>query len=298
MIDFRLKVFYTVAKRLNFTKASEELFISQPAVTKHIQELEGTYKTTFFERSGNKKVILTASGEIFLRYTEKLLAIYNELEFDLNLLQKQHAGVLRIGGSNTVSQYIMPPILAEFHKKFSDIRINLVTGNTEQIEDALLNKEIDMGIVEGINRNPQIKYQELLPDEIVLVCNIHNRLVPKDTLKVEELINLPFLLREPGSGSLDVLAHALKPHNIKLSDLKVEMQLGGSESIKSYLLHSHCFAFLSVQSILDELNRNQLKIIDIKDLVIERPFYLIQLHGQASPLTEIFMRFVKNHKSL
>ncbi|TSD64077.1 LysR family transcriptional regulator [Inquilinus sp. KBS0705] len=298
MLDFRLQVFYTVAKRLNFTKASAELYISQPAVTKHIKELEAEYKTTLFERSGNKKIELTPAGDTLLQYADKLLAIYKELEFDMNLLIKQHSGTLRIGGSNTVSQYVIPPVLAQFHQKFKEVQVNLVTGNTEQMEQALLNKEIDLGIVEGIHRNPQIKYQEFIADELVLVCSIKNNTIKKDFIKPEDLKTLPLLLREPGSGTLDVIAHALKPFNIKIADLHTEMQLGGTESIKSYLMHSNCFAFLSVQSILNELKANTLKIVDIKDLTIERPFYFIQPHGQPSSLAELFVRFTKSYQAI
>ncbi|MEO6520627.1 MAG: LysR substrate-binding domain-containing protein [Mucilaginibacter sp.] len=294
MLDFRLQVFYTVAKRLNFTKAAAELYISQPAVTKHIKELEGVYKTSLFERSGNKKIILTAAGKTLLQYADQLLDIYRELEFDMNLLVKQHSGVLRIGASTTVAQYIIPPVLAQFHKKFKDIQVHLVTGNTEDIEQALIKKEIEFGIIEGVSRNPQIKYEEYLKDELVLVCAGNNISLKKDTIKPEELKNYPLLLREPGSGTLDVIAHALKPHHIKLSDLQVEMQLGGTESIKSYLLHSNCLAFLSIHSILKELKNNECRIIDIKDLTIERPFHIIQPHGQPSSLSELFSRFARN----
>src|ERR1700756_1895945 len=108
MLDFRLQVFYTVAKRLNFTKASVELYISQPAVTKHIKELEQTYKTSLFERSGNKKIALTQAGEMLVQYTDQLLNIYRELDYDMNLLLKKHIGLLRIGASTTVAQYIIP----------------------------------------------------------------------------------------------------------------------------------------------------------------------------------------------
>ncbi|WP_345954615.1 LysR substrate-binding domain-containing protein [Mucilaginibacter sp. PAMB04168] len=297
MFDFRLQVFHTVAKRLNFTKASTELFISQPAVTKHIKELEEQFKTTLIDRSGNKKISLTPAGEMLLAYADRLAAVYNELDFDMNLLIKKHSGTLRIGGSNTVAQYVIPPVLARFHEKFKDVQVNLVPGNTEQVEQALLNKEIDLGIVEGILRNRQLSYQEFLSDELVLICSASNTF-KKDSIKPEELKELPLLLREPGSGTLDVIAHALKPFNIKLSDLKIEMQLGGTESIKSYLLHSKCFAFVSVQSILKELKYNECRIIDIKDLTIERPFYFILPHGQPSSLAEIFMRFAKSYKSL
>jgi DNA-binding transcriptional LysR family regulator len=293
MFEFRLKVFYTVAKRLNFTKAAAELFITQPAVTKHINELEAYFKTSLFERSGNKKTLLTAAGELLLQHAEKIFELHRELEFDMNLLIKKHSGVLRIGASTTVSQYVIPAVLAGFHQKFKDIQVQLVTGNTEDIEQALLDKELEMGIIEGISRNPQIKYEEYLQDELVLVCARNNTSVKKDTIKPEELKNYPLLLREPGSGTLDVIANALKPHQLKLSDLQVEMQLGGTESIKSYLLHSNCLAFLSVHAILKELKTGDCRIIDIKNLSIERPFYFIRQHGQPSQLADLFMRFAR-----
>jgi DNA-binding transcriptional LysR family regulator len=295
MFDFRLHVFYTVAKRLNFTKAAAELFISQPAVTKHIKELESQYKISLFERSGNKKIILSPAGEILLAHTAELLNRYRELDYDMHLLVKQHAGVLHIGASTTVAQYIIPPVLAQFHKKFKDIQIKLITGNTEDIEQHLLEKQIEIGIIEGISRTPQINYQEYIQDELVLVSAYNNTIIKKETIKPEELKNYSLLLREPGSGTLDVIAHALKPYHIKLADLQVEMQLGGTESIKSYILHSNCLAFLSVNSILKELKNNECRIIDIKGLSINRPFYFIQLHGQPTPLTELFIRFARSY---
>jgi len=296
MLDFRLNVFYAVAKRLNFTKAADELFITQPAVTRHIKELEKLYKTSLFERSGNKKIVLTAAGETLLQYVDQLLKVHRELEFDMNQLVKQHNGFLHIGASTTVAQYIIPPVLAQFHKMFKDIRVLLVTGNTEDIEQALLKKEVEIGIIEGISRNPQFKYESYLLDELVLVSAASNTAMKKDTIKPDELKNYPLLLREPGSGTLDVIAHSLKPHNIKIADLQIEMQLGGTESIKSYLLHSNCMAFLSVHSILKELKNNECRIIDIKGLAIERPFHFIQPHGQPSSLAELFVRFARNYK--
>ena len=295
MFEFRLKVFYTVAKRLNFTKAAAELFITQPAVTKHINELEAHFKTTLFERSGNKKIFLTAAGQVLLDHTEKIFDRYRELEFDMNFLIRQHSGTLRIGASSTVAQYVLPAVLASFHQKFKEINVQLITGNTEDVEQSLLAKEIEIGLIEGISRSPQIKYEEFLKDELVLVC-ARNATLKKDTIKPEELKNYPLLLREPGSGTLEVIAHALKEHQLKLSDLQVEMQLGSTESIKSYLLHSDCLAFLSVHAILKELKNKECRIIDIQGLTIERPFLFILPHGQTSQLAEMFIRFARSIK--
>ena len=294
MFDFRLKVFYTAAKRLNFTMAADELFITQPAVTKHIHEIENYFRVKVFERNGSK-IKLTPQGQTLLQYTEQLITIYNNLDFEMNSLSKRHNGTLRIGASTTIAQYVLPPVLASFHKKFNDIKIILSFNNTNQIEVSLQNNEIDLGIIEGYSKKPDIKYSPFLKDEIVLVAGSKNSLTKKQNLKIQELKNIPLLLREPGSGTLEVIAHALKPLGIKISDLKNEMQLASSESIKLYLLNSDCVAFLSIYSILNELKNNDLNIIEVKGLQIERLFYFIQKHGQPDALPELFMKFAGHY---
>lgn len=297
MLDFRLKVFYTVAKRLNFTRAAEELYITQPAVTKHIRELESYFKTSLIERSGNRKVSLTPAGEILLTYAEQIGTVYKELEFDMNALVNKHKGVLRIGASTTVAQYVLPPVLAGFHERFKDVKVILITGNTEQVEEALIKKEIDLGIIEGMTRQPQINYREFAKDELVLVSSASNKKLKKDVLKPEELNNYPFLIREPGSGTLEFIAHALKGLGIRLNDLNVEMQLGSTESMKGYLLNSNCIAFLSIHAIVKELKSGECRIVDVKGLSIERPFHFTQLQGHPLPLAELFVRFSVTYKA-
>ena len=294
MFDFRLQVFQAVAKRLNFTKAAAELYITQPAVTKHIHELERHFKVKLFDRNGSR-IKLTSAGEILLQHTEQLFSLYRNLEFEMNNLSQKLKGKLRLGASTTIAQYVLPPVLAAFHKKFSDIQITLITNNTEQIENALKNNEIDLGIIEGHSKNASIKYSEFIKDEIVLVASNKNSLLKKEIIQPKELREIPLLLREPGSGTLDVIAHSLKSFGMKLRDLKIEMQLASTESMKSYLLHSNCMAFLSIHSILNELKKNEFRIIDIKGMNIERFFYFIQLHGQSEALPELFMKFASHH---
>ena len=294
MFDFRLKVFYAVAKRLNFTKAAEELFITQPAVTKHIHELEEHFNVRLFERRGNR-TFLTEEGNTLLHHVNKLQQVYTEMEFDMNSLTSKQSGQLRLGASTTIAQYIISPLLASFHKKYKDIHIHLVHGNTEQIELALQQKEIDLGMIEGHSKNRDIKYIPFLKDELVLVASYNNVLATKSSISVEELKKIPLLLREPGSGSLEVVVHALKQKGIKLSQLNIEMQLGTTEGIISYLKHSNCIAFLSIHSILMELHQKTLRIIDVKGLSIERPFYFIHLHGDTSSLPALFMRYASQY---
>ncbi|MCF0054932.1 LysR substrate-binding domain-containing protein [Dyadobacter sp. CY356] len=293
IFDFRLQVFHTVARRLNFTKAASELFISQPAVTKHIHELENQLKIKLFERNGSK-IKLTQAGEILLNHAERIFEIYRNIEFDLNSLANRQRGILRLGASTTNAQYILPPILAAFHKKFPDIHITLTINNTEQIEQALQNKEIDLGVIEGYSKNPGIKYTEFLKDEIVLVSSTKNSLVTTGSIQPEQLKQIPLLLREPGSGTLEVISHALKTVGINVSELSSEMQLGGSESMKLYILHSNCVAFLSVHAVLKELQNKECYIIDVEGLSIERYFYFAILQGQPEALPELFIRFARH----
>lgn len=296
-MDFRLKVFFTVANRLSFTKAAKELFITQPAISKHIQELEEEYKIKFFERNGSK-ISLTNAGELLLKHTKDIFEIYREIDFDLSALINQQRGLLRLGASTTISQYIIPPLLARFHQKLQEIKVNLLNGNTEQIENALLNKEIEIGIVEGQSKNQSIKYTEFLKDELVLVCNSKNPLIHKDQVSQEDLKSMRFLMREQGSGTLEVIEYALKSLNINLSQLIIEMQLGSTESIKSYLMNSDCVAFISIHAIEKELKNNELIILDIDNLVIERFFYIITLQGKADALSELFIKNMASYYNL
>ncbi|MDM1346540.1 LysR family transcriptional regulator [Myroides marinus] len=294
MFDFRLKVFYTVAKRGSFTKAAKELLISQPAVTKHIQEIESTYEAKLFVRDG-MKIHLTEAGELLYTYAEEIFSIYRNLEFDIHALNAKMDGSLRVGASTTISQYVLPPLLAEFKKKVSDLHLDVVSDNTNTIENLLLNKTIDVGLVEGYSKNPQIKYTDFIKDEIVLVCSSNNPLAKKGIVKPQELRELSFLLRETGSGTLDVVDTTLRESGITLSDLTNEMNFSSTESIKMYLMHSNSVAFLSVHAILKELRYNELCVVDIEGIDISRTFSLIQRQGQESALVELFIRFVRTH---
>lgn len=294
MFDFRLQVFHTVATRLNFTRAAEELYISQPAVTKHIHEIEHHFKLKLFERNGTR-IKLTSAGQTLLEHTNRLFELYSQLEFDMNVFTAQHRGTLRIGASTTVAQYVLPQVLASFHEKFDGIKTSLVINNTVQIEQALSASSIDVGIVEGRSRSSAFRYTEFIKDELVLVARASHPVARSGILKVQDLPSVPLLLREPGSGTLEVIAHELKPFGIKLSHLKKEMQLESTESMKSYLQHADCMAFLSIHSIRKELHDKEFVVINVKGLSIERNFYFIRQQGDVFPLTDLFMKFASRY---
>ncbi|MCS4302061.1 LysR family transcriptional regulator [Chryseobacterium pennae] len=291
MFDYRLKVFHTVASRLSFTKASEELHISQPAVTKHIKEIEVQLSTKLFDRKGTS-IQLTQSGKILYEYAEKIRNIYRDLEFEISQINQQHKGKLIIGASTTVAQYILPEILAKFNAYYKDIKIELLTGNTEAISTLLKEEKIDLGIIEGESQSSYFDYKTFKPDEIVLAAKSDHLLAHK-TLQVKDLYQLNLIFREQGSGTLEFIQNRLKEKEINLSELNTVIQLGSSESIKNYLLHSDCMAFLSISTILNELKNNILTVIDIKNFSIERDFHFILPKGEQSELIELFLRFAE-----
>ncbi|WP_314241164.1 LysR substrate-binding domain-containing protein [Empedobacter tilapiae] len=294
MFDFRLKVFDTVAKRLNFTKAANELNITQPAVTKHIKEIESNLNIKLFERNGTK-IKLTKAGEILLKYTEEIFSVYQKMEFEIGQLQEKQKGTLRLGASTTIAQYVLPPILAEFRKRFPEIQLSLVIQNSEKIEDLLANHKIDVGLIEAQIKNRTFHYFPFMKDEIVLVSRQNHSISTKNSIKLGDLKNIPLVFREPGSGTLETIDLALKSKSMKLNELNIEIQLGSTESIKSYVLHSDSLAFLSIQSILQELKNQTLTIIDVKNLVIERHFNFIVPEGEQSKLVNLFIEFCNRY---
>ncbi len=290
MFDYRLKVFHTVASRSSFTKASEELNISQPAVTKHIKEIENQLSTKLFDRKGTT-IQLTQSGKILFEYAEKIRNIYRDLEFEINQINQQHKGKLIIGASTTVAQYILPEILAKFNSYYNDIKIELITHNTEIISELLKEGKIDLGIIEGESQSSYFEYKKFKPDEIVLVAKANHPLANK-TLHLKDLYNLELIFREQGSGSLEFIQNRLKEKGIVIDKLNIVMQLGSSESIKNYLLHSESLAFLSISTVLNELKNNQLSIMDIKNFSIERDFHFILPKGGQSDVIQLFLKFI------
>ncbi|WP_242689141.1 LysR substrate-binding domain-containing protein [Pedobacter sp. SYSU D00535] len=290
IFDFRLKVFYTVAQKLSFTKAAAELFITQPAVTKHIHELEQQLAVPLFRRNGNS-ISLTRSGEVLMRHAEKIFDIYAEMEAELLQVNNIPGGSLRIGASTTIANHVLPKILASFKKSNPTVNFKFVQGNTDFTTQQLLEEKIDIGLVEGNVHYPQIAYDQFMKDEIVLVAKAKSQLAKLAEITPQQLLTIPLILREHGSGTLDVIFKALQKARINPKDLIIEAQLESSVSIKQYLLYSESAAFLSIQTVTREVKNNELAIIEIKGLEIFRTFQFIQLHGHNSKLIDSFKRF-------
>ena len=293
-MDHKLKVFKEVVLTRSFTRAAENLYMSQPAVSKTIKNLEQEYGKAFFLREGNS-ITLTAEGKIFLDYAENLLKIFAKMTQEFSSENPNFPNHIKIGASTTIAQYVIPGIAASLQNIHRDLNFNLISGNTGDIQQLILNGQLDFGIIEGENQNSRLQYEPFVEDELVLVTNVKNKAISESISKAQ-LSNLDFIEREPGSGTREVIAHALKKH--QLPAIKIKATLGSTEGIKTYLRNSSHFAFLSIHAINREILDGHLKVIEVKGLTISRWFNFVSRQGFQSrhnqKLKNIFLEEYSN----
>lgn len=279
--DFRLKVFLSVAQTLSFTRSASMLCISQPAVSKHIREMEAAFGEALFFRRGNS-IALTAKGREIIPLVEHILDGYDALSGSIATPENRYKGHLRIGASTTIEQYLLPEKLTKFTAKYKDIKLSVVSANSKEIVRLLEERIIDLGLVEDEGRSSSIHYTDFMEDEIVLVSR------HKGTIELDSIPSLPLIIREEGSGTLSVILSALESVGITRSKLNIVMQLGSSEAISRYLLSSNAYAFISQRAVSDYISRGELVINNVDNFKITRHFRYCQLHGKASHLIDLF----------
>ncbi len=295
MLSTRHEVFFQVAQEKSFSKAALVLFISQPAISKHIKALEQEYKTKLFERKG-LHIELTAAGSLLFENLLQVKNIQEQTTHDISILTNalQAEGKLKLGASTTVALYILPKVLSVFHKKHPNIDITLLNRNTEIVLDALIKKEINLGIVEGNGRLSNVDYIPFITDKVIAVCSKKSPIAKKRLYTIPEITSLPIALRERGSGTLAVLKTVLEEQGIKENSLAVKVKLGGTEALKNFIIESDCLGFLPQRSVLKEIKHGELVEVIFEGLNIERNFYFIQRQGENSNLNKSFIKQAKS----
>ncbi|MBN1251359.1 MAG: LysR family transcriptional regulator [Bacteroidales bacterium] len=293
-MDFRDNVFLTVAESLSFSKAADELLISQPAVSNHIKELETKLNLSLFERKGNK-IYLTKAGKISYNHLKAIRQLYRELEFDLERLNDNLKGSLRIGASSTISQYLIPKVIAAFYKSYPKIELYLLNGNSFEMEQKLLENEIDIALVENQTSQTDIKYLNFLDDEIIIVTGSNSVYSKRKSISIADFQQIPIVLREKGSGTLQVIQNSLLKHNIILDKLNILIHLGSTEAIKNFLCDFDGIALVSEKSIDKELRLKELVKIDIKNVHINRKLRIALRQGHSSSATNLLIDFITRY---
>jgi LysR family transcriptional regulator, transcriptional activator of the cysJI operon len=293
-MDYRDAVFLCVAEQLSFTKAANALHISQPAVTRHIKELEARYNTTLFERSGNK-IYLTKAGETVYNAFRGIAQQYRDLDFEIGRLSSSISGEFKIGASSTISQYVIPSIIASFHKRYPKIQIYLINGNSFDMEKLLLDHQIDLALVENQSSQSGIRYRDFMGDELLIVTGKDSVYAKLETIGKDDLMKIPIVLREQGSGTLEVIKHVFLQQKIRFEQLNTLIHLGSTESIKNFLQDFDGLAIVSEKAIKNELFLKTLVQLKTPGFSIQRKFRIAYKQGYKSPQVELFESFLQGY---
>ena len=289
MLDFRMETFLTVCQCMNFTRASEKLNITQPAVSQHIRFLEKHYDTKLFRYEG-KKLKLTRAGEI-LR-SASLTMMHDEISM-LSEMQKSGGNEeVRFGATRTVGDVLMGEVLERYLDQYPDANIHMYVENTKELLKRLDEGKIDFALVEGFFKKNEYDFQKYSEEEYIAVCapGYQFKQTPE---QIEDLFGERLLLREEGSGTREVLERYLDSQNFSLGDFEKQMEAGSLHTIKELAKAGCGVTFLYKVAVQEELNNGTLVRIPLKDFKLSHEFAFIWRRGSiyVDRYREIFRRF-------
>jgi DNA-binding transcriptional LysR family regulator len=291
--NFRVVVFRAVAEQLSFRKAAEELYLTQPAVSLQIKALEEELGVQVFDRTG-AQIRLTPAGKVLLKYAKQVNSLSFQAERDIVALTCDNAGQLALGASTTIAQYVLPRLLGEFCKEHPRIRPTLISGNTEQIVDAVEKQKVALGFIEGPARSREVKSEPFLEDELVLIASTAHEWAERAFVSVSDLCSFPLLMRERGSGTRRVIEMALERHGVRRNLMRIVMELDSTEAIKSAVEAGLGVGFVSRWAIAKDLRLDSsFKIVEIEGIRIKREFLATYLKGPGPQgSAHHFLRFL------
>ncbi len=294
MADRRLQVFHTVARLLSFTKAAETLHMTQPAVTFQIRQLEEYFNTRLFDRTHNR-ISLTAAGQRVFEYADKILALYGEMDSRVREITGDVSGLLLIGASTTIAEYVLPALLGEFQSRYKDVNVRLSVSNSLGVVHMVESNTVDVGIVEAPVANKNLAVEVCWHDELMFICPPGHPLSRKAMITPQEIGGLPFLCREEGSGTREVINEYLEQNDIAPHDINLCMEFGSPEAIKSAVEAGLGVSIVSRATVGKELKLGTLVALPLKP-VLKRPFSFVhQRQKFRLRAVDEFMRFAHEH---
>ena len=293
MADRRLQVFHAVAKHLSFTRAADALFMTQPAVTFQIKQLEEQYSTRLFERR-HGSISLTPAGELVLSYAERILALSDEMETRLSEMTGEMRGPLLVGASTTIAEFMLPRVLGEFNALYPQVRARLIVANSESIESRVAEHTLDVGLIEMPAKLGGLTSQVCCEDELRVICAPDYPLAGLKSVTPKALVDYEFISREPGSGTREITDAYFLGHKIAPDRLKMQMELGSPEALKGVVSTGLGFAIVSRAVVEKETLLGELVAIPLKP-PLTRSLYLVFPQGRfQSRLTVTFIEFAKS----
>lgn len=293
MEDHKLRVFCAVAETKSFSKASELIHLTQPAVSLQIQAMEELYETRLFDRSGNT-INLTPAGEILYKRAKEILALYAEAERNISEITGAIKGSLNVGASSTIGNYLLPGILSAFKRKVPQVNISLVVSNTKTITEKLNAGEIDIALVEGDVSKQRFAVESLIADELVVIMSPAHPWAERRNIPAIELTKEPLILREEGSGTRQIILKHLEEHGLKQDQLRIALVMGSTEAIKGAVEEGVGVAIMSGWAVRKWLKQGLLRATTFKDLKFTRSFSIISPKRNYSTHTaKEFLNFLR-----
>jgi len=281
----QMEIFLNVVSSGHLTNVAKEMKLSQSAISMSIKELENILGRPVFDRI-NKKLVLNEVGRAFYKEIDPIFKKLSDIEYEFK--NSENKGMIRVGASTTIVDYLMPSIICSYMSSYPDVKITLKEGNTKEIVEMIKDGIIDVAFVEGLVTGPEIIKEKIGVDELIVVTANEELSKP---CYIDELADKRWVLREEGSGTREVFLNYIKD---KVDNLNIFFELGHTESIKSILLNRECFTCISKISVKSEIAEGKLFKADVKNFDCKRDFLMIYHKDKYhSTLFEKFLFFSK-----
>ncbi|ADQ07254.1 transcriptional regulator, LysR family [Caldicellulosiruptor hydrothermalis 108] len=286
-----IEIFVTVCELKSMSAAAKKLYMSQPAVSQAISQIEGEFQIKLFDRIG-KKLSLTYTGEILYSYGRRILNLVKEAENILYDVRNMRMGRLNVGASTTVGIYLLPKIIGDFREKYS-VDVYFTIDNTAGIEKLILDNAIDLGIVEGPVHSRDIVVIPYIDDELYLVSSKNHRWAEKRSISPEEIENEDIIMREKGSGTREVFEQTMAKNNVRY---RIKYVLNSTEAIKKAIEANIGVSVISKLAVEKEIRDGRLAKVNIENIRFERKFSIIYHKDKfKSNLFEEFIKHLYNY---
>ena len=298
IIDFRhLETFCRVAALKSFSRAADDLFLTQPTVSGHILSLERSLSLRLFDRTG-REIRLTKAGEMFLRYASKILTVRKDLLNALSEFSQGIRGELSLGASTIPGEYLLPRLMGDFKAEHPRFSLSLKISDTKEIVQQLLQGNIEFGLIGAKVDHPSLHYEKFEEDEIIVIAPSDHPLTRKRSVGFEDLLKEPWIIREEGSGTQMTVERALRKKGKSLKDFNVAIEMGSTSSVKEGVKANLGLAFISRRAVEEEMNRHFFAAITLEGLEpISRQIYIVSQRGKTlSPAGMEFLRFLKKKR--
>jgi len=297
-IDFRhLESFCRVAELKSFSKAADDLFLTQPTISGHILSLEQSLSLRLFDRAG-REVRLTKAGEVFLRYASKILSIRKDLLNALTEFSQGIRGELSLGASTIPGEYLLPKLMGDFKKEHPHFILSLKIADTKEIVQLVLQGHVEFGMIGAKLNHNLLRYEKYDEDEIIVVTPSGHALTKRKRVGSADLLKEPWIIREEGSGTQMAVEDTLRKKGKSLKQFNVVIEMGSTSSVKEGVKAGLGLAFISKRAVEEELNQGTLSRIQVEDIApIARQIYIVSHRGRTlSPIGTEFLRFLRRNR--